>query len=131
MMTENERIRLVRKRLGLTMEAFGKKIGVAKNTISQVESGTNNVSNQLRTAIIREFNVNEEWLRTGAGGDEDSNIFPAVSEEDLLTDLFAEIIGSPADDSIRALASAFARLTSEQRRQAADLAKALADAYNK
>ena len=66
-MTENERIRLIRKRFGLTMEAFGKKVGVAKNTISQVESGTNNVSNQLRTAIIREFNVRKEWLETGEG----------------------------------------------------------------
>lgn len=66
-MTENERIRVLRKQLGLTMEAFGGKLGVTKNAISNIESGTRGVTSQMHSAIIREFDVNEEWLRTGEG----------------------------------------------------------------
>lgn len=125
-MTENERVRIIRKDKNLTMEAFGKRLGVAKNTISQIESGKNAVTNQMRQSIIKEFDVNETWFRTG---DESNGRYIQKTEEDELSDLFAEIMSAPADDSIRALARAFAKLNHEQRQQAADLAKALAESY--
>lgn len=127
-MTENERVRIIRKDHNLTMEEFGKRLGVAKNTISQIESCKNAVTNQMRAAIIREFNVNETWFRTG---DESGGRYLQNTPEDELTDLFAEILSTPPDDSLRALAHAFSKLTKEQRRQAADLAKALAESYQK
>lgn len=125
-MSENERVRIIRKDKKLTMEEFGKRLGVAKNTISQIESGKNAVTNQMRNSIIKEFNVNETWFRTG---DESSGRYIQKTEEDELSDLFAEIMSAPEDDSIRALARAFAKLSREQRQQAADLAKALAESY--
>lgn len=125
-MSENERVRIIRKDKKLTMEEFGKRLGVAKNTISQIESGKNAVTNQMRNSIIKEFNVNETWFRTG---DESSGRYIQKAEEDELSDLFAEIMSAPEDDSIRALARAFAKLSHEQRQQAADLAKALAESY--
>lgn len=68
-MTENERVRAVRKSVGggMTMEAFGKKVGVSKGAISRVESGSSNVSDQMRAAICMAFHVNEDWLRDGVG----------------------------------------------------------------
>lgn len=63
----NERIKELRKSLNLTMEKFGERLGVKKNTISQYESGVNGVSEQVIKSICREFNVSEEWLRTGEG----------------------------------------------------------------
>ena len=125
-MTENERVRIIRKDKNLTMEEFGKRLGVSKVAISNIENGNRNVTNQMRQSIIKEFDVNETWFRTG---DESNGRYIQKTEEDELSDLFAEIMSAPADDSIRALARAFAKLTNEQRQQAADLAKALAESY--
>ena len=127
-MTENERVRIIRKDHNLTMEEFGKRLGVAKNTISQIESCKNAVTNQMRAAIIREFNVNETWFRTG---DESGGKYLQKTVEDEITDLFTEILNAPPDDNLRNLARAFARLSPQQRHDAADLVKALADAYQK
>ena len=66
-MTENERIRNVRQNYGLTLEAFGKRVGVTKAAMSNIENGSRGVTDQMRRSICREFNVNEAWLRTGDG----------------------------------------------------------------
>ena len=63
----NERIRNLRKYLGLTMEKFGEQLGVGKTAISNIENGNRNVTEQMCKSICREFNVNEDWLRNGTG----------------------------------------------------------------
>ena len=63
----NKRVKEIRKALDLTMEKFGARLGVKKNTISQIESGKNGLTDQMLRSICREFNVNEEWLRYGRG----------------------------------------------------------------
>lgn len=73
----NERVKELRKALGLTLQKFGDRVGMKRNSLSQVENGTNGVSNQLFSAIVREFNVNEQWLRTGEG-----EMFAAASTHD-------------------------------------------------
>lgn len=62
----NERIRELRKELGLTLEKFGEHIGVKKSVLSQIENGRN-VTAQMKKSICREFNVNPTWLETGEG----------------------------------------------------------------
>lgn len=66
-MTQGERIKVLRKSLDLTMEKFGNRLGVKKNSVSQWENGINSLTDQMCKSICREFNVNEEWLRTGDG----------------------------------------------------------------
>lgn len=66
-MTQGERIRKVRKALGLTLEKFGEKIGMKKNSVSQLENGKNSVTEQVVKAICREYNVDYMWLTTGDG----------------------------------------------------------------
>lgn len=64
----NERIAELRKKfLKLSMEEFGKRIGISKSAVNQIEKGVNNPSEQTISLICREFNVNEAWLRTGEG----------------------------------------------------------------
>ncbi len=63
----NDRIKEIRKSLGLTLEKFGERLGVTKTTISRIENGINNVTEQMRKSICREFNINEDWLQTGEG----------------------------------------------------------------
>lgn len=61
----NTRIKEVRERENLTQEEFGKRIGSARNTIANYETGNRKPSNAVITSICREFNVNEAWLRGG------------------------------------------------------------------
>ncbi len=66
MLILNERIKILREELGLSMEKFGGRIGLTRSAISKIESGSN-PSDQTIISICREFNVNEEWLRNGKG----------------------------------------------------------------
>lgn len=66
-MTIGERVRCARKTLGLTLEEFGKRIGLKKNSVSQIENGHNELTDANAVSICREFNVREEWLRGGTG----------------------------------------------------------------
>lgn len=63
----NERIRELRKTLGLTLEKFGANLGVGKTAISKIESGDRGLTDQMFLAIVREYNVNPDWLRNGTG----------------------------------------------------------------
>ncbi|MCF2705145.1 helix-turn-helix transcriptional regulator [Enterocloster clostridioformis] len=66
-MVVNERIKDVRKSLNLTLEEFGKKLCVTKSTLSNIENGNRNITDRLIRDICREFDVSEDWLRTGSG----------------------------------------------------------------
>lgn len=67
MTTQGERVKAVRKTLGLTLDKFGEKLGVQKSAISKIEKGENNLTDANIRAICREFNVDYIWLTTGAG----------------------------------------------------------------
>lgn len=66
-MTQGERVKKIRKYLKLTLEEFGEKVGVTKQTISRIENGINNLTEQMAKAICREFNVNYDYLMCGEG----------------------------------------------------------------
>lgn len=63
----NERIKQIRRELGLTQAEFAERIGLKQNSIALIESGKRNISDQAVLSICREYGVNEEWLRTGDG----------------------------------------------------------------
>ena len=83
----NERIKKVRKALDLTQQEFAERIGMKRNSIALIEKGRN-TSDQTVFAICREFNVNEEWLRTGTGemfNAAPSSVLDALAEQYGLT----------------------------------------------
>ena len=61
------RIKAVRKALNLTTTKFGERIGIKNPSVSMIETGKSNPSDRTILSICREFNVNENWLRTGEG----------------------------------------------------------------
>ena len=85
-MTQGERVKLVRKTLGLTLEKFGEKVGVQKSAISKIEKGENGITDQMCKSICREFNVSDEWLRDGTG-----DIFVDLSKERQLARFFGDV----------------------------------------
>ncbi|NSE43274.1 helix-turn-helix transcriptional regulator [Dorea longicatena] len=66
-MTQGERIKAVRKELGLTLEKFGEKLGAKKNTMSAIETGRNSLTDQMARSICREYNVDYDFLMYGEG----------------------------------------------------------------
>ena len=64
---------------------MGKKIGITEGAVSNIEKGKRKVTDQMFKSICREFNVNEEWLRTGKGKmfnySEDDSIIEKLSSE--------------------------------------------------
>ena len=93
----NERIKLLRKTLKLSGEKFGEKLGVKRSAISDLETGRNNLSEQMLLAICREYNVNEEWLRTGEGEmfiETKESFLENISKQYSLDDLDIKIIES-------------------------------------
>lgn len=62
-----ERIKKIRRELNLTQQEFAERIGVKRNTIANYETGRNDPVDSVISLICREFNVREEWLRTGEG----------------------------------------------------------------
>lgn len=66
-MTQGERIKAIRKELGLTLEKFGEKLGVTKTTISRIEKGVNNLTDQMARSVCREYNVDYDYLMYGEG----------------------------------------------------------------
>ena len=89
----NERIKYIRKKENLTLEKFGKRIGITAASCSTIESGKTNPSNQTIVAICREFRVREEWLRTGEGAME-----IADSQRDKLNHFFQDVLASAPDE---------------------------------
>ena len=75
----NSRIKEVRKELGHSQETFGSLLGVTKAAISRIETGERGTTDQMIRAICREFNVSEEWLRTGSG-----DMFNLTQDDELL-----------------------------------------------
>ena len=91
----NERIKELRKTLGLTLDKFGERLGVSKVAISLIENGKNSLTDQMFKSICREFNVREEWLRTG-----EEPMFIPISRDEEITS-FIQSIQLEKDDSFK------------------------------
>lgn len=63
----NERIKQLRKHLGLNQSDFASRLGVSQSAVAAWELGTRNPMDAVIQSICREFNVSERWLRSGEG----------------------------------------------------------------
>ena len=63
----NERVKLIRKKLGMTQEQLAQRLGIGKAALSMIETGKTRLSSRNRNIMVQELNVNPEWLETGRG----------------------------------------------------------------
>lgn len=109
-MTQNERVKEVRKSLGLTLEKFGERIGVTRGSMSNIENGNRNLTEQMTKSICREFGVDYIWLTTGEGEmfvDTDDDFIERIDrimagEDEARKNLFKFML-ELGDDDIHAL----------------------------
>ncbi len=62
-----ERVKLIRKALGMTQEQLAQRLGVGKTALSMIETGKARLSSRNRNILIQDLNVNPTWLETGKG----------------------------------------------------------------
>ena len=101
----NERLKKLRKALDMTQQAFSDKLGVKRNTVGQWEIGRNEPSDAIIFSICREFNVNENWLRTGEG-----EMFIELSYSDEIAQFVGQLIEEEDDSFKKRLISGLAAL---------------------
>lgn len=75
-MTENQRLKIIRKFLKETQEDFGASLGLTQAGYSDIERGKNSVSGKIKILLKREHNINLSWLETGEG-----EMFAAIIED--------------------------------------------------
>lgn len=83
----NQRIRELRTSLNLNQEVFGKRLGITKTAVSKMELNTYSITETMYKLICIEFNVNEDWLRTGEG-----EMFFTETYEEELNNILADIL---------------------------------------
>ena len=66
-MTINERIKEIRRSSGLSQTDFAEHLGTTRGVITNLEGEKTSPNEPFIKLICREFNVNEDWLRTGEG----------------------------------------------------------------
>lgn len=110
-MTIGDRVRLVRKSKGInkTLAEFGRSLGVSTSSISDIELGRRNLTNQMTMAICRTYGVNEEWLRTGEG-----DMFIEIDRNARLARMVDEVLADRDESFRKRLLSAIVSLTPDQ-----------------
>ena len=63
----HDRLKTVRKALGLNQKNFAEQIGLNQNSLSMIEKNHTPVTEKNIKLVCATFNVNEQWLRTGHG----------------------------------------------------------------
>ena len=105
----NERIKELRLKLGLSQDEFGRRLGVTRGAITNIELNKVEPKPLFIDLMCREFHVNESWLRTGEG-----EMFQPKSRNDELLD-YARRIAEGDPGSIQAqLLTVMTRLTDAQ-----------------
>lgn len=101
-----ERIKALRKALNLTQAEFAERTGIKQSTVATYEIGRNEPSDTVITLIVREFGVNETWLRTGVG-----EMFRTSTPDQQIAEFAGRLLEGRAEDAFkRKLVSALSRL---------------------
>ena len=118
-----DRIKEVRKYAELSQTKFAEKLKISRSAMSKLESGENTPSEQTISLICKEFNVREEWLRTGNG--------EMYNEKDgTFTGLLAELEETD-DEFIKSLITVYMGLDENSKQALRKIADGMAEKYKK
>ena len=123
-----ERIKLLRKHFDLTQQELADRLKIKRAAIANYEKGRNDPIDAVVSLICKEFNVNEQWLRTGEG-----EMFNKMSRDEEVAKFFGEMLMPAGDEDSfkRRFISAVARLNPEQWKMLEEVATALTEGMKK
>ena len=111
-----ERIKKLRKELGVTQTVFGQKLGVSVDVIKNLEYNRTSPSEVFLNHICEVYHVNREWLD---GNSEDMFIQPS-DDAALVEQLLDQANASPA---VRSLLHSWLQLSPDKRKILEDFAE--------
>lgn len=100
-----ERIKAVRKSLGMNQTEFGKSLGASLSAAYKWEAGENDMSDSAIMLLCQKYNVSESWLRTGEG-----EMYAPKSREQELAEFVADLCRDDTPEFRRRLVSVLARM---------------------
>ena len=106
----SKRLVKIRETLKISQDELGTKIGISRFSVSNYESGKRNITERVIKDICREFDVNEEWLRTGEG-----EMFVELPEGTELGKYIADVIGGE-DDFIKNIIISYMKLDEKNKK---------------
>lgn len=109
METMADRISKVIRDKEKTKTAFSDRINVSQAFVSQMCSGLKVPSDRTIADICREYDVNEDWLRTGRG-----DPYIQLSRDEELAQFFGDVMKGEDPDFRRRLLSVMSRLTTDE-----------------
>ena len=101
----HERIKEIRNALGLTQQEFADAVKVKRNTVATYEMGRSVPSDAAIALICKQFEVNENWLRTGEG-----EMFVKKSKDKQIAEMLGNIQKSGEDSFKHRLVAALSKL---------------------
>ena len=100
-----ERVKTLRKELGLTLEKFANPIGIHRGSLSAIENDKSGMSDRTLLAICREYGVSEEWLRDGIG-----EMFVPITQNEKIARFAGELMKDETPEFRRQLVEILADL---------------------
>jgi transcriptional regulator with XRE-family HTH domain len=83
MKTVYERIKEIRNRFNLSQVEFSERIFLSKSFYGDIEIGKKKVNDRMIYIVSKQFNVNENWIRTG-NGEMFTDLKPDIRKERLI-----------------------------------------------
>lgn len=107
----SERLKQLRHVLNIKQGEFAKRISTTQGHISDIENGRKDLSDRTIKLIGLEFNVNENWLRTGEGGE--AAMFNKLDTDEKLSYALGKILAGD-DEFVKRTMLSLAELDKDQ-----------------
>lgn len=105
----NERIKKIRLSNNLTQQEFAERLGTPRSNIAGYERGARNPSDGAISAICKEFDINEDWLRYGEGP-----MSKPINRNIEIENFMNSILRTESEDFRRRLISVLTRLNEDE-----------------
>ena len=120
-MSINERIKAVRKYTGLSQTDFAERLGTTRGVITNLEFEKTTPNDPFIKLICREFNVSEDWLRTG-----DGEMMQKLTRNQEIAEFMGRLMNEPDDAPRKRFVSIVSKLTVEEWQLLDEIAKKMA-----
>lgn len=121
-MSINERIKAVRKHTGLSQTDFAERLGTTRGVITNLEFEKTTPNDPFIKLICREFNVSEDWLRTGEG-----EMMQKLTRNQEIAEFMGRLMNDPDDAPRKRFISIVSKLTVEEWQLLDEIAKKMAE----
>ena len=110
----------------MTQTEFAQKIGLSQNYVWMIERGDRCPSDRTIADICREFDVSEDWLRTGEG-----EMFIQLTPDEERLKFLAELVKGETDPEVLAFVDALGKAPRDQLKTIMEFVLSVAEEYKK